>query len=43
MTYAGVNKAPPFQTRGEKSGLTEMRAPEREVFYLVGTPRGKIQ
>ena len=23
--------------------LTEMRAPEREVFYLVGTPRGKIQ
>src|SRR5665811_2464271 len=23
--------------------LQEMRAPEREVFYLVGTPRGKIQ
>lgn len=23
--------------------LEEMRAPEREVFYLVGTPRGKIQ
>ena len=23
--------------------LTEMRAPEREVFYLVGTPRGKTQ
>jgi hypothetical protein len=23
--------------------LTEMRAVEREVFYLVGTPRGKIQ
>ena len=23
--------------------LTEMRDPEREVFYLVGTPRGKIQ
>jgi len=23
--------------------LTEMRAPEREVFYLVGTPRGKMQ
>jgi transposase len=22
--------------------LEEMRAPEREVFYLVGTPRGKI-
>jgi hypothetical protein len=26
-----------------EEGLTEMRAPEREVFYLVGTPRGKIQ
>jgi hypothetical protein len=23
--------------------LQEMRAPEQEVFYLVGTPRGKIQ
>jgi hypothetical protein len=23
--------------------LQQMRAPEREVFYLVGTPRGKIQ
>jgi hypothetical protein len=23
--------------------LEEMRAPERQVFYLVGTPRGKIQ
>ena len=23
--------------------LQELRAPEREVFYLVGTPRGKIQ
>jgi hypothetical protein len=23
--------------------LTEMRDPERKVFYLVGTPRGKIQ
>jgi Transposase DDE domain len=23
--------------------LEEMRAPEQEVFYLVGTPRGKIQ
>ena len=23
--------------------LQEMRAPQREVFYLVGTPRGKIQ
>ncbi len=23
--------------------LEEMRAPQREVFYLVGTPRGKIQ
>lgn len=23
--------------------LEEMRTPEREVFYLVGTPRGKIQ
>jgi hypothetical protein len=23
--------------------LAEMRDPEREVFYLVGTPRGKIQ
>jgi hypothetical protein len=23
--------------------LTEMRDPKREVFYLVGTPRGKIQ
>jgi len=23
--------------------LQEMRTPEREVFYLVGTPRGKIQ
>jgi len=23
--------------------LQEMRAPERKVFYLVGTPRGKIQ
>jgi hypothetical protein len=23
--------------------LEEMRRPEREVFYLVGTPRGKIQ
>ena len=23
--------------------LEEMRVPEREVFYLVGTPRGKIQ
>ena len=23
--------------------LTEMRDPQREVFYLVGTPRGKIQ
>jgi hypothetical protein len=23
--------------------LTEMRDPEREVFYLAGTPRGKIQ
>ena len=23
--------------------LEEMRAPEREVFYLVGTPRGKIR
>jgi len=23
--------------------LTEMRAPERGMFYLVGTPRGKIQ
>jgi hypothetical protein len=23
--------------------LAEMRAPEREMFYLVGTPRGKIR
>ena len=23
--------------------LTEMRGPQREVFYLVGTPRGKIR
>ena len=23
--------------------LEEMRDPERQVYYLVGTPRGKIQ
>ncbi len=23
--------------------LEEMRRPEREMFYLVGTPRGKIK